>query len=129
MYNAINDRSMVWCQKVLPLVYEDSLSYYEQLCKIGDAIKDILADELLAQKDIESIKAELLIVQQWIADFDTSFIEKLVTDYIAKVIKTVWFGLTDTGYFFASIPNNWNEISFGTIQDGELYGHLTLSYN
>ena len=23
-----------WCQKVLPLVYDDSLSYYEVLCKI-----------------------------------------------------------------------------------------------
>jgi len=129
MYNAINDRSMVWCQKILPLVYEDSLSYYEQLCKIGDAIRDILADELLAQKDIESIKAELLIVQQWIADFDTSFIEKLVTNYIAKVIKAVSFGLSSSGYFMAIIPDNWSEISFGTIQTGELYGHLTLSYD
>ena len=23
-----------WCQKVLPLVYDDSLSYYELLCKV-----------------------------------------------------------------------------------------------
>ena len=25
-----------WCQKVLPLVYDDSLSYYELLCKVVD---------------------------------------------------------------------------------------------
>ena len=25
-----------WCQKVLPLVYDDSLSYYEILCKVVD---------------------------------------------------------------------------------------------
>lgn len=25
-----------WCQKVLPLVYDESLSYYEQLCKVVD---------------------------------------------------------------------------------------------
>lgn len=27
-----------WCQKVLPLVYDDSLSYYELLCKVLDAL-------------------------------------------------------------------------------------------
>jgi len=129
MYNAINDRSMVWCQKVLPLVYEDSLSYYEQLCKIGEAIRDILADELLTQEDIQSIKAELVIVQKWIADFDTAFVENLVQEYITKVIKAVSFGLSSAGYFMAIIPDNWSEISFGTIQTGELYGHLTLSYD
>jgi hypothetical protein len=25
-----------WCQKALPLVYDDSLSYYELLCKVVD---------------------------------------------------------------------------------------------
>lgn len=27
-----------WCQKVLPLVYDDSLSYYELLCKVVDTL-------------------------------------------------------------------------------------------
>ena len=27
-----------WCQKVLPIVYDDSLSYYELLCKLLDAV-------------------------------------------------------------------------------------------
>ena len=34
-----------WCQKTLPLVYDDSLSYYELLCKLtkflSDAVEDI----------------------------------------------------------------------------------------
>ena len=29
-----------WCQKVLPLVYDDSLSYYELLCKVVDYINN-----------------------------------------------------------------------------------------
>lgn len=33
-----------WCQKVLPLVYDDSLSYYELLCKVVDYINNILKD-------------------------------------------------------------------------------------
>ena len=30
----------MWCQKVLPLVYDDSLSYYEVLCKVIQYIND-----------------------------------------------------------------------------------------
>lgn len=33
-----------WCQKVLPLVYDDSLSYYELLCKVVDYINNIISD-------------------------------------------------------------------------------------
>lgn len=31
-----------WCQKVLPLVYDDSLSYYEVLCKLANKINEII---------------------------------------------------------------------------------------
>lgn len=34
-----------WCQKVLPLVYDDSLSYYELLCKVVDYINGLLTDD------------------------------------------------------------------------------------
>lgn len=30
-----------WCQKVLPLVYDESLSYYEVLCKLTEYIKEM----------------------------------------------------------------------------------------
>lgn len=31
-----------WSQKVLPLVYDDSLSYYEVLCKLRDKINELI---------------------------------------------------------------------------------------
>ena len=31
-----------WCQKVLPLVYDDSLSYYETLCKFSSKLNEII---------------------------------------------------------------------------------------
>lgn len=34
-----------WCQKVLPLVYDDSLSYYELLCRVVDYINKLIDDE------------------------------------------------------------------------------------
>ena len=31
-----------WCQKVLPLVYEDSISYYEVLCKMSEYLNQVI---------------------------------------------------------------------------------------
>lgn len=31
-----------WCQKVLPLVYDDSISYYEVLCKLSDYLNQVI---------------------------------------------------------------------------------------
>lgn len=31
-----------WCQKILPLVYDDSLSYYEVLCKLTNKINEVI---------------------------------------------------------------------------------------
>ena len=118
-----------WCQKILPLVYDDSLSYYEILCKVVDYINKLIDDDKAIIDNVNELKNELVVVQKWIEDFDTSFIQKQVEEYIAKTIKTVTFGISSAGYFMAIIPSNWSDIEFGTIQSGELYGHLTLSYD
>lgn len=118
-----------WCQKILPLVYDDSLSYYEILCKVVDYINKLIDDDKSIISNVNELKNELNIVQKWIDNFDTSFIQKQVEEYIAKTIKTVTFGISSAGYFMAIIPSNWSGIEFGTIQSGELYGHLTLSYD
>ena len=34
-----------WCQKVLPLVYDDSLSYYEVLCKIQSKLNEVINNQ------------------------------------------------------------------------------------
>lgn len=118
-----------WCYKVLPLVYDDSLSYYEVLCKVVKYINDMINEDKEYVKDIEELKAEMAEVQKWIDEFDTSWIEGVVKEYISKSIKAVYFGLSTSGYFMAVIPENWSDIQFGTIQNGDLYGHLTLQYN
>lgn len=33
-----------WCQKVIPLVYDNSLSYYEVLCKVVDYLNKVIED-------------------------------------------------------------------------------------
>ena len=52
-------------------------------------------------------------------------------DLMGELIKNVYFGLTNDGYFCAFIPQSWNWVTFSTVEDGdsELYGHLVLMYD
>jgi hypothetical protein len=38
------DSLRFWCNKILPLVYDDSLSYYETLCKIAEKLNEVIND-------------------------------------------------------------------------------------
>lgn len=54
-------------------------------------------------------------------------------EIIGQAIKTVFFGITDDGYFVAYIPDSWSDITFGTsgldtFPEGVEFGHLTLTY-
>lgn len=44
-----------WCQKVLPLVYDDSLSYYELLCKVVKYLNDVIEDSDAMKTNIENL--------------------------------------------------------------------------
>lgn len=44
-----------WCQKVLPLVYDDSLSYYELLCKVVDYLNNTMEDVDTLHDDVDNL--------------------------------------------------------------------------
>lgn len=123
-----------WCQKVLPLVYDDSLSYYEILCKVVDYVNKLIDDDKAIIENVNELKSELRVVQKWIADFDTEFIKKVVEDYIATMI---FIEISDSGYIIYYIPENWSDITFNTtgldinvdnVDNVSEYGRLVLSY-
>lgn len=55
-------------------------------------------------------------------------------DIIGELVKMVFFGITDSGYFVAYIPDGWDDIIFNTTGyditiAGNDFGHLTLSFD
>lgn len=119
-----------WCQKVIPLVYDDSLSYYEVLCKVVHYINKLIDTDNEIVEDLNALKAEVNQVQEWINNFDTSYLEELIQHYIATMI---FVEITDAGYFVYYIPESWSDITFNTtgLDIGYLehdFGHLVLSY-
>lgn len=119
-----------WCQKVLPLVYDDSLSYYELLCKVVNYINNLIDTNNHIIEYVDELKAELKVVQDWIDNFDTSYAESIIREYLATMI---FVEISDSGYFIYFIPDSWKDITFNTTgwDIGYLehdFGHLVLSY-
>lgn len=120
-----------WCQKVLPLVYEESLSYYEVLCKTADYINDLIAQGKVFGQELELLQSEMQAVNNWIANYDTSYAEQIIKDALATMIMV---GINDAGYIIYTIPENWGAIQFNTtgldidVPIQPEYGHLVLSY-
>lgn len=120
-----------WCQKVLPLVYDDSLSYYEVLCKVRDKLNEVISSYNDTDARFAQLQAEIDTINQWISNFDTGYIKKLVDGYVATMI---FVEISGAGYVVYNMPETWNDIQFNTTElDIEVksqpeYGHLVLSY-
>lgn len=121
------------CSLILPTVFSEEMSYYEVLCKVQKLLNDVIddIDWLKNQVDINTDDIAKLKSQiEQIINGDYEFLKQILD----KAIKNVWFGLTDTGYFVAYIPESWDDIKFSTTgYDINLvchpeYGHLVLSY-
>lgn len=134
MTNDDRDFFRFWCYKVLPLVYDDSLSYYEILCKMVTYINNLIETDKLQNDEIDKLKKEVQIVQNWINNFNTSFAESVIARYLATMIFVT---ISDEGYIIYTIPEHWESITFNTtgldignnIGVGNYdYGHLVLSY-
>ena len=127
-----------WCYKVLPLVYDDSLSYYEILCKVVKYINDLIDQDKVIGEELDSMQKALTEVQDWIKNFDSFYLENLIKQYLANMIYVY---ISGAGYIIYYIPENWNDIQFNTtgldITNDQLsddkhvanydYGHLVLS--
>ena len=55
-----------WCQKVLPLVYDDSLSYYELLCKVVDYLNKTMQDVDTLHKDVTDLHSAFENLQTYV---------------------------------------------------------------
>lgn len=128
-------------QKVLPAVYDDSLSYYEILAKVQEKCNEVVAannymQEWQATQD-EVIRELTQAVEDFInggyrQDFDQfaqAWLRENVEEALSLGSHMVFFCLDDSGYFKAIIPQRWAFV-FGTVLDYDdpNFGSLTITY-
>ena len=61
-----------WCQKVLPLVYDDSLSYYELLCKVVDYLNKTMEDVETLNGDVTNLHRAYVQLQEYVNNYFAS---------------------------------------------------------
>ena len=75
-----------WVQTALPLVYDDSLSYYELLCKVVDYINKFMGDVTQFGEVIEEYTAKVEEIQQYVDGyFDSADFAELVNQSLDQM--------------------------------------------
>ena len=77
-----------WCQKILPLVYEDSLSYYELLCKVIDYLNKTMEDVNLSIEDVEKLHTAYESLQGYVNDyFDNLDVQEEINNKLDALVE------------------------------------------
>lgn len=122
-----------WCQKVLPLVYDDSLSYYELLCKVVDYLNKTMEDVETLHGDVKSLHTAYTELQNYVnnyfngldvqeeinnkldAMYSNGTLDALFNKYISTVIQSTCINVmyVPTG-LEPLIPNDQNAADINT---------------
>ena len=77
-----------WCQKVLPLVYDDSLSYYELLCKVVDYLNKTMEDVGVLEGDVTGLHEAYKKLQGYVNDyFSTLDVQEEINNKLDAMAK------------------------------------------
>lgn len=71
-----------WCQKVLPLVYDDSLSYYELLCKVVCKLNELAENQNNLSDEIKQVAQDLNDFKNQVPGMVEAKVEEWLNNYI-----------------------------------------------
>lgn len=120
-----NNPFRFWCQKVLPLVYDDSLSYYELLCKVVGKLNELaenqnnLSDEIKAvANDLNDFKTQVpgmieAEVGEWLNNYIT-------THDLVNSVNGMTGVVTLTAADVGAIANVNGSVKNNNIEDGSV---------
>ena len=132
-----------WCAGLIPSVYDESLSYYEQIAKVLSVLEEVIKHLGETDANAEELKRLYYSLKEQFDEFvDGGFeeyYEALLRAWIDEnapsivkdmLLTGVFFGLTSDGYFCAYKPSTWEDVQFdtGAIYGTEEYGRLILRY-
>ena len=81
-----------WCQKVLPLVYDDSLSYYELLCKVVDYLNKTMEDVDTLEGDVTGLHEAYVKLQNYVNNyFSTLDVQTEINNKLDTMAKNGYF--------------------------------------
>lgn len=120
-----------WCQKVLPLVYDDSLSYYELLCKVVDYLNKTMEDVETLHGDVTNLHTAYVELQGYVNNYFASLdVQQEINNKLNQMaISGELTNLLEP--FFTNLQNNISDLisrmnEFSKLQDGSTTGDAEL---
>lgn len=119
-----------YCQMVLPLVYDDSLSYYENLCKLSDAIIKVAEASDQNTDDIAKIMADLVTNYVTKSDLENNRHLSATGDFTGtldgKTLDCIFLSIADSLSLSKTLIDNINaRIGIGGVYDGGSFTETT----
>lgn len=120
-----------------PNLYNDDW-ILNKMKELASDIQAIIGSEEKFWEAYEELKAIIDAIESGnfpdsIKNAFETWLSKNALDLVGELVKMVFFGITDDGYFVAYIPEYWDDIIFNTTGydlniPGFDFGHLTLSF-
>lgn len=117
----------IYCQKVLPLSYDNSLSYYEVLCKLISKVNDIISE--LNKIDVNEITQEVLSLVRDELQSEISKVYQYVDDLEERTNHNFNAVYEDMAKNYNELDNKYTEITNTLNQKIEELNTLVLTLN
>lgn len=100
-----------WCQKVLPLVYDDSLSYYELLCKVVDYLNKTMENVNSLNENFDELQQMFNTLKQYVDDYFKNLdVQKEINNKLDEMVRTGVFDDIFNRSIFIYHVKNYNEL-------------------
>lgn len=104
-----------WCQKVLPAVYDDSLSYYELLCKVVAYLNDMSSQ---TETQFNNLEKEFNELKSFVDNyFNNLDVQDEIDKKLDELIMNGSFGLYLRDYLGYITPKMFGATGNGTTDD------------
>ena len=93
-----------WCQKVLPLVYDDSLSYYELLCKVVQYLNNTIQAVNETTADVEELKNLYIQLKEYVDNYFKNLdVDEAINNKLDEMVES---GAFPASWFVNRIQGN-----------------------
>lgn len=78
-----------WCHKVIPLVYDDSLSYYELLCKVVKYINTLVENDEILDNGIKTAEWNFNVLKNYVETyFDNLDVQEEINNKLDEMVES-----------------------------------------
>lgn len=119
-----------WCQKVLPIVYDDSLSYYELLNKVVNYLNNAIRDISSLADNNTALYNAFIALQNYVNDyFDSLDVEEAIDNKLDRMAESgeltqIFFSWASLGYLNFVTPELFGAVGDGETDDSQAFNDM-----